>query len=56
MLAKGLKEVAKGSKGLPAGVQIVGMPYQEERVLGFASYLEGEIKFYEKFGFAKCGG
>jgi Asp-tRNA(Asn)/Glu-tRNA(Gln) amidotransferase A subunit family amidase len=48
MLTKDLRGVAANSKGMPAGVQIVGMPYEEERVLGFMGYLEPRIKFYEK--------
>ena len=33
------KRFAEGSKGLPVGVQVIGLPYQEEKVLGVMSYL-----------------
>jgi fatty acid amide hydrolase len=29
-----LIENVKGSRGLPVGVQVIGLPYQEEKVLG----------------------
>lgn len=36
------------AKGLPAGIQVVGLPFSEEKVLGFMKYLEPQIKFAEK--------
>ena len=33
MLADELREIAKGSAGLPVGVQVIGLPYEEEKVL-----------------------
>lgn len=48
MVTQDLEQVAKGSAGLPAGVQIVGLPYAEEKVLGFMSMLEKKINFYAK--------
>lgn len=44
--AKKLKENAKDSQGLPVGVQIIGAPFSEERVLGLMSRLENKINFY----------
>ena len=37
-----------GAKGLPVGVQVVGLPYQEEKVLRLMRQLERGIRFYEK--------
>lgn len=33
------KKITEGSKGLPVGVQVIGLPYQEEKVLGIMSFL-----------------
>lgn len=33
---------------MPVGVQVIGMPYEEEKVLGFMSLLESKIDFYTK--------
>ena len=46
-----LKENAKNSAGLPVGIQVLGLPFAEEQVLGFMSYLENKINFYQKSGF-----
>lgn len=35
-----LKEVCKGSKGMPVGVQIAGFPYEDESVVGLMSEVE----------------
>lgn len=43
-----LKENAKNSAGLPVGIQVLGLPFAEEQVLGFMSYLENKINFYQK--------
>lgn len=43
-----LKETAKGSAGLPVGIQIIGLPFEDEKVLGFMKNLENEVKFYKK--------
>lgn len=45
-----MKVVAEGSAGLPVGVQIVGLPYNEEKVLGLMSFLEEKVSFYKKYG------
>ncbi len=42
--------MAEGSAGLPVGVQIVGLPYNEEKVLGLMSFLEEKVGFYKKYG------
>ena len=36
------------SAGLPVGVQVIGMPFSEEKVLGVAKQLEGHFRFNEK--------
>lgn len=33
------KKITEGSKGLPVGVQVIGLPYQEEKVLGIMFFL-----------------
>jgi Asp-tRNA(Asn)/Glu-tRNA(Gln) amidotransferase A subunit family amidase len=33
---------------LPVGIQIVGLPFEDEKVLGLMKTLEKEIKFYER--------
>jgi len=48
MLTNEIRQVAQGSQGLPVGIQVVGLPYEEEKVLGFMSYLEKKVKFTEK--------
>ena len=48
-----LKETVKGSAGMPVGIQVVGLPFEDEKVLGFMKSLEKEVKFYEKFPFPK---
>lgn len=48
-----LKETAKGSAGLPVGIQIIGLPFEDEKVLGFMKNLEKEVKFYEKYPLPK---
>lgn len=45
MITKDLKESAKGSAGLPVGIQIVGLPFQEERILGLMKLLSEWVKF-----------
>ena len=42
-ITKRMKESAKSAAGLPVGVQIVGMPFEEERVLGLGKVVEGEF-------------
>ena len=34
MITRALIESAQGSMGLPVGIQIVGLPYQEQKILG----------------------
>lgn len=48
MITGELRAVAEQSLGLPAGIQVVGLPYHEERVLGLMSSLEKKIQFYRK--------
>ena len=47
-MAELIKKNAVDSAGMPVGVQVIGMPYHEERVLGLAKQLELHFKFYEK--------
>jgi Asp-tRNA(Asn)/Glu-tRNA(Gln) amidotransferase A subunit family amidase len=43
-----LTDNAKGSTGLPVGIQVVGMPYEDERVLGAMKLIEGLFPFYRE--------
>jgi Asp-tRNA(Asn)/Glu-tRNA(Gln) amidotransferase A subunit family amidase len=45
MITNDLKESAEGSAGLPVGIQIVGLPFQEERILGLMKLLSEWVKF-----------
>jgi Asp-tRNA(Asn)/Glu-tRNA(Gln) amidotransferase A subunit family amidase len=38
-----LTESAKGTVGLPVGVQIIGLPYAEEKVLGLMKAIDDRI-------------
>ena len=35
-----LNETGKGSAGMPVGIQVVGLPFEDEKVLGFMKSLE----------------
>jgi Asp-tRNA(Asn)/Glu-tRNA(Gln) amidotransferase A subunit family amidase len=48
-----LNETGKGSAGMPVGIQVIGLPFEDEKVLGFMKSLEKEVKFYEKFPLPK---
>ena len=37
----------KDAQGLPVGIQVVGLPFSEERVLGLSKRIEGHFKFYK---------
>ena len=47
LVSQGLVTNAQGSEGLPVGIQVIGLPYEEERVLGMMAKLEQKIKFYQ---------
>jgi len=38
----------KDAAGMPVSIQVVGMPFHEERVLGISKKIEQHFKFYEK--------
>ncbi len=48
-----LNETVKGSVGMPVGIQVVGLPFEDEKVLGLMKSLEKEVKFYKKFPLPK---
>jgi fatty acid amide hydrolase len=48
-IAKSLKENIIGSKGLPVGIQIVGIPFKDELVLEVMQNIEGKAKFNKQF-------
>ena len=43
-----IKENVKSGEGMPVSVQVVGMPFQEEQVLGLSKKIERHFNFYEK--------
>ena len=43
-LTKSLHEISHNSKGLPAGVQVIGKSHCEEQVLGLMKLIEKSIK------------
>ena len=44
-----IKKGVQSSAGLPVGVQVVGLPFEEERVLGVAKQIETHFRFSERF-------
>ena len=42
-----IKNNLKDAAGMPVSVQVVGMPFQEERVLGLSRRIEQHFKFYK---------
>jgi Asp-tRNA(Asn)/Glu-tRNA(Gln) amidotransferase A subunit family amidase len=45
-ITKCIKKTVNDSAGLPVGVQVVGIPFQEELVLGLTKKIESHFKFY----------
>ena len=41
-------QIQEGAVGLPVGIQVVGMPFEEEKVLGLMKYIEGQVNFKNK--------
>lgn len=39
----------KDAPGLPVGIQVVGLPFSEERVLGLSKRIEQHFKFYRNY-------
>lgn len=48
-----MTESALGSVGLPVGIQVVGLPNQDEKVLGLMKVLEGAFPFYKQNAYPK---
>lgn len=42
---KNIKQAQVGSEGLPVGVQVVGLPWQEELVLRVMKDIDDEVKY-----------
>jgi Asp-tRNA(Asn)/Glu-tRNA(Gln) amidotransferase A subunit family amidase len=38
----------KDAQGMPVSIQVVGLPFHEERILGLSKKIERHFKFYEK--------
>jgi hypothetical protein len=45
---KAICKTVKTSVGLPVSVQVVGMPFSEEKVLGLAKKIERHVQFRSK--------
>jgi len=45
MLTSLLRQSATGSAGLPVGVQIVALPFEEEKILAVMRSVEEQINF-----------
>jgi hypothetical protein len=50
-----IKSNLKDAEGMPVSIQVVGLPFQEERVLGLAKRIEKNFRFYEKHPLPKIG-
>lgn len=48
-----LSDNVKGSAGLPVGIQVVGLPNEDEKVLGVMNLIEKLFPFYRQNAFAK---
>ena len=46
-ITKVVQKSVVDSLGLPVGVQIVGLPFDEEKILGLAKRIERNYKFYQ---------
>jgi len=44
-ITQSLRRNAAGSAGLPVGIQVVGLPFEEEKVLSLMKTVEGEFNF-----------
>ena len=44
-ITQALKLNAQGSAGLPVGIQVVGLPFEEEKVLSLMKTIEKEFNF-----------
>jgi Asp-tRNA(Asn)/Glu-tRNA(Gln) amidotransferase A subunit family amidase len=44
-----LRRNVERSVGLPVGVQVIGLPFEEEKVLGLMKFIEREIQFNSKY-------
>lgn len=47
LLTKELRKAVLGSAGLPVGVQVVGLPYSDEKVLRVMKDIEEGANFYK---------
>ena len=44
-LTKSLKKCAETSEGLPVGIQVIGMPFEEEKILSLMKSIECTFGF-----------
>lgn len=45
---KALKRTVSTSQGLPINIQVIGLPFSEEGILGVSREIESQTRFYEK--------
>jgi Asp-tRNA(Asn)/Glu-tRNA(Gln) amidotransferase A subunit family amidase len=38
---------------MPVGIQVIALPFEDEKVLGFMKSLEKEVRFYERYPLPK---
>jgi Asp-tRNA(Asn)/Glu-tRNA(Gln) amidotransferase A subunit family amidase len=50
-ISDAIKSSVKDSAGLPNGIQVIGLPYDEEKVLGLMKQIENHFNFLSKHPF-----
>lgn len=43
------RQSMQGSKGMPVGLEVCGLPYQDEKILKISKMIQDEVKFLEKY-------
>jgi len=47
MISRKMRDNMKGSKGMPLGVQVACLPFEEEKCMSLMRQLEEKVKFIE---------
>ena len=50
-----IKNNLKDAEGLPVSIQVVGLPFEEEKVLGLSKRIERHFRFAEKHPYPEVG-
>lgn len=48
-----IKESMKDSQGMPVGIEVIGTPFKDEKVLAVMKILEDKFSFYENHPYPK---